>query len=58
MVHDKPPHAIVQFLQALNNPFIYVLLTKQAERQRNHFTGLGQLRQVPLQLRVVQVIAL
>jgi magnesium-transporting ATPase (P-type) len=25
--HDRPPHAIVQFLQALNNPFIYVLLT-------------------------------
>ena len=27
VAHDKPPHAIVQFLQALNNPFIYVLLT-------------------------------
>jgi len=26
VAHDKPPHAIVQFLQALNNPFIYVLL--------------------------------
>ncbi|MGY2291054.1 magnesium-translocating P-type ATPase [Pseudomonas sp. SDO528_S397] len=27
VAHDKPPHALVQFLQALNNPFIYVLLT-------------------------------
>ncbi|KAA0943369.1 magnesium-translocating P-type ATPase [Pseudomonas sp. ANT_H14] len=27
VAHDKPPHAFVQFLQALNNPFIYVLLT-------------------------------
>lgn len=27
VAHDKPPHAVVQFLQALNNPFIYVLLT-------------------------------
>ena len=26
VAHDKPPHALVQFLQALNNPFIYVLL--------------------------------
>ncbi|NWE48709.1 magnesium-translocating P-type ATPase [Pseudomonas gingeri] len=26
VAHDKPPHAMVQFLQALNNPFIYVLL--------------------------------
>lgn len=30
VAHDKPPHAIVQFLQALNNPFIYVLLTWRA----------------------------
>lgn len=27
VAHDKPPHAVIQFLQALNNPFIYVLLT-------------------------------
>lgn len=27
VAHDKPPHAIVQLLKALNNPFIYVLLT-------------------------------
>ncbi|UHH27379.1 magnesium-translocating P-type ATPase [Pseudomonas veronii] len=27
VAHDKPPHAFIQFLQALNNPFIYVLLT-------------------------------
>ncbi len=27
VAHDRPPHAIVQFLQALNNPFICVLLT-------------------------------
>jgi len=27
VAHDKPPHALFQFLQALNNPFIYVLLT-------------------------------
>ncbi|NNG64114.1 magnesium-translocating P-type ATPase, partial [Pseudomonas fragi] len=27
VAHDKPPHAIVQFLLALHNPFIYVLLT-------------------------------
>ena len=26
VAHDKPPHALIQFLQALNNPFIYVLL--------------------------------
>ncbi|QXI31000.1 magnesium-translocating P-type ATPase [Pseudomonas vanderleydeniana] len=26
VAHDKPPHALVQFLHALNNPFIYVLL--------------------------------
>ena len=27
VAHDKPPHALVQFLLALHNPFIYVLLT-------------------------------
>ena len=27
VAHDKPPHAIVQFMLALHNPFIYVLLT-------------------------------
>ncbi|RON50196.1 magnesium-translocating P-type ATPase [Pseudomonas frederiksbergensis] len=27
VAHDKPPHALVQLLKALNNPFIYVLLT-------------------------------
>ncbi|MGF6094106.1 magnesium-translocating P-type ATPase [Pseudomonas sp. 18175] len=27
VAHDKPPHALIQFLQALNNPFIYVLMT-------------------------------
>lgn len=27
VAHDKPPHAIIQLLKALNNPFIYVLLT-------------------------------
>jgi Mg2+-importing ATPase len=27
VAHDKPPHAFVQLLKALNNPFIYVLLT-------------------------------
>ncbi|PIB66947.1 MULTISPECIES: magnesium-translocating P-type ATPase [unclassified Pseudomonas] len=27
VAHDKPPHALIQFLHALNNPFIYVLLT-------------------------------
>ncbi|WP_248767342.1 magnesium-translocating P-type ATPase [Pseudomonas sp. MWU12-2345] len=26
VAHDKPPHVLIQFLQALNNPFIYVLL--------------------------------
>ncbi len=26
VAHDKPPRALVQFFQALNNPFIYVLL--------------------------------
>ncbi|KPN91250.1 magnesium-translocating P-type ATPase [Pseudomonas nunensis] len=27
VAHDKPPHALIQLLKALNNPFIYVLLT-------------------------------
>ncbi|MDR6915845.1 Mg2+-importing ATPase [Pseudomonas sp. 3296] len=27
VAHDKPPHALVQLLKALHNPFIYVLLT-------------------------------
>ena len=27
VAHDKPPHAVVQFMMALHNPFIYVLLT-------------------------------
>lgn len=27
VAHDKPPHAFVQFMLALHNPFIYVLLT-------------------------------
>ncbi|KJZ35637.1 MULTISPECIES: magnesium-translocating P-type ATPase [Pseudomonas] len=27
VAHDKPPHALLQLLKALNNPFIYVLLT-------------------------------
>jgi len=27
VAHDKPPHALVQLLLALHNPFIYVLLT-------------------------------
>ena len=27
VAHDKPPHALFQLLKALNNPFIYVLLT-------------------------------
>jgi len=26
VAHDKPPHALLQLLKALNNPFIYVLL--------------------------------
>ena len=26
VAHDKPPHAFVQFMLALHNPFIYVLL--------------------------------
>ncbi|AZD92208.1 MULTISPECIES: magnesium-translocating P-type ATPase [Pseudomonas] len=27
VAHDRPPHALVQLLQAFNNPFIYVLMT-------------------------------
>ncbi|MFJ3153091.1 magnesium-translocating P-type ATPase [Pseudomonas protegens] len=27
VAHDRPPHALVQLLQAFNNPFIYVLIT-------------------------------
>ena len=27
VAHDHPPHALVQLLQAFNNPFIYVLMT-------------------------------
>lgn len=30
VAHDKPPHALIQLLKALNNPFIYVLLTLAA----------------------------
>ncbi|WP_025128275.1 magnesium-translocating P-type ATPase [Pseudomonas sp. PH1b] len=26
VAHDRPPHALVQLLQAFNNPFIYVLM--------------------------------
>ncbi|MGY1447477.1 magnesium-translocating P-type ATPase [Pseudomonas chlororaphis] len=30
VAHDRPPHALVQLLQAFNNPFIYVLMTLTA----------------------------
>lgn len=30
VAHDRPPHVLVQLLQAFNNPFIYVLMTLSA----------------------------
>ncbi|MFC5696967.1 magnesium-translocating P-type ATPase [Pseudomonas sp. GCM10022186] len=30
VAHDRPPHALLQLLQAFNNPFIYVLMTLAA----------------------------
>jgi Mg2+-importing ATPase len=30
VAHDPQPHALVQLLKALHNPFIYVLLTLAA----------------------------